>query len=247
LNPSGKGKMSKREGRAPDGAVLPVFVRTFEELGYLQEAMVNYMALVGWSFDGQTELMDREELIDRFSLERVNASPGAWDYDKLANFNGLYIRNWSAAALTKRLMPFLEAAGLKADYDTMLKITPTVQERLTMLSDVVEWVDMFFIDKLPDFDLNLMVPKKMSLEDIPRILNRAHLILAQCDFNHAAIEEALRAEAKALDIKVGQMFQPIRVAVCGKMVAPPLFETLEILGKNTVLKRIEEVLQRLEA
>ncbi len=245
LNPAGKGKMSKREGRAPDGRVLPVFTRTFEEIGYLPDAMVNYLALVGWSFDDKTEVMSRAELIERFSLDRVNASPAAWSYDKLDHFNGLYIREMDAEPLTTLLMPYLEKAGIQANFQTMLKITPTIQERLTVLSDVAQWVDFFFVDELPEYDLNTLVPKKMALADIPNILTTAREILSEVELNHDALDAALREGAKAVGVKAGQMFQPIRVAVCGKMVAPPLFDTLEIMGKATVLKRIDEALIRL--
>ena len=178
LNPTGKGKMSKREGRSPDGKVLPVFVRTFAELGYLPEAMVNYLALVGWSFDDKTELMSREELIERFSLERVNASPAAWSYDKLDHFNGLYLRQMDPAALTKLLLPFLERDGIQADYETLLKIAPHIQERLTVLSDAAEWVDFFFVDELPPYDLGTLVPKKMTLGDIPFFITMIYMIRA---------------------------------------------------------------------
>jgi len=246
LNPTGKGKMSKREERAPDGRLLPVFVRTFEEKGYLPEAMVNYLALLGWSYDDKTEIMSREELIERFTLERVNPSPAAWNYDKLDHFNGLYIRNLPVEDLTDRVLPFVTAAGINADRETMLKITPLIQERLTVLSDAPQWVDFFFVDPLPDYDLNLLVPQKMSLADVPQILHSARAILAQTDFTHEALDQALRAEAQMLGIKPGQMFQPIRVAVCGKMVAPPLFETLAILGREKVLQRVDRALARLE-
>ena len=245
LNPAGKGKMSKREGRAPDGRMLPVFVRTFKELGYLPEAMVNYLALVGWSFDDKTEIMSRDDLIERFSLERVNASPASWDYSKLDHFNGVYIRSLTAEDLTNRLMPYLADAGINADRDTILKVAPHIQERLTVLSDAAEWVDFFFVDTLPEYDLNLLVPKKMSLDDIPAILQSARNILTETEFTHDAIDAALREGAQAMEVKVGQMFQPIRVAVCGKMVAPPLFDTLEILGRETVLKRLDSTLERL--
>ncbi len=246
LNPAGKGKMSKREERAPDGKIYPVFVHTFKERGYLPEAMINYLALVGWSYDDKTEFMSREELIERFSLERVNASPAAWNYEKLDYFNGYYIRQLSIEALTDRLLPFLAAAGIKADRETMLKITPLIQERLTVLSDAPSWVDFFFVDELPPYDLNLLVPKKMSLADVPNILRTARRVLANSDFTHEAIEAILRSTAGELGLKVGEMLQPIRVAVCGKMVAPPLFETLAILGRETVLKRIERALERLQ-
>jgi glutamyl-tRNA synthetase len=246
LNPAGKGKMSKREGRAPDGRLLPVFVRTFEELGYLPEAMINYLALLGWSFDDKTEVMSRAELIERFSLERVNASPAAWSYEKLDHFNGLYIRSLPPADLTQRLLPYLDQAGIQADAETMLKITPLIQERLTVLSEVNEWVDFFFVEDLPPYDLDLLVPKKMSLNDVSPILQKAYETLATIDFTAAQIDNSLRAAANELDVKVGQMFQPIRVAVCGKLVAPPLFETLEILGQATVLKRLEQALALLQ-
>lgn len=247
LNPTGKGKMSKREERAPDGRLLPVFVRTFEEKGYLSEAMVNYLALLGWSYDDKTEIMSREELIERFSLDRVNPSPAAWNYDKLDHFDGIYIRSLPVEDLTDRLLPFVRTAGINADRETLLNITPLIRERLTVLSDAPPWVDFFFMDDLPDYDLNLLVPQKMSLADIPNLLQRARAILAQTDFTHDALDQALRAEAQTLGIKPGQMFQPIRVAVCGKMVAPPLFETLAILGRKKALWRIDQALVRLRS
>jgi glutamyl-tRNA synthetase len=245
LNPAGKGKMSKREERAPDGKIHPVFVHSFKERGYLPDALVNYLALVGWSYDDKTELMSREELIERFSLERVNPSPAAWDYDKLDHFNGLYLRSLSVEALTDQLLPFLAAAGLNADRATLLKITPLIRERLIVLGDAPQWVDFFFVDELPAYDLNLLIPKKMSLADVPTLLQTARQTLAESDFTHAAIEANLRQAAAELGLKVGDFLQPIRVAVCGKLVAPPLFETLTILGQEKVLQRINQALEQL--
>jgi len=246
LNPTGKGKMSKRESRAPDGRLLPVFVRTFEELGYLPEAMVNYLALLGWSFDGQTELMTMAELIERFSLDRVNASPAAWNYDKLDHFNGHYIRELAVDDLTDRLLPHLSAAGIQADRETMLKITPHIQERLKTLLDAAEWVDFFFVDELPDYDPTGLIPKKAEATTALTALQKAAEILTSTEFSHDALNTALRAAAGDLGLKVGQMFQPIRVAVAGKMVAPPLFETLEILGRDTVLERVKQAIVKLQ-
>ena len=242
LNPAGKGKMSKRELPADDGTVKPVFVHTFKELGYLPEAMINYLALLGWSYDDKTEIMSREELIERFSLDRINTSPASWNYEKLDHFNGIYIRSLSIEDLTGRLLPFLAQAGIVADRETMLKITPLIQERLTTLSEAPAWVDFFFVDELPPFDLNLLVPKKMTLADIPPILEKATHILQETAFTHDALEASLREGAQELEIKAGQMFQPIRVAVCGKQVSPPLFGTLEILGREKSLERIHDAL-----
>ena len=246
LNPSGKGKMSKREGRAPDGQVLPVFVRTFEELGYLSEAMVNYLALLGWSYDDKTEFMTRAELIERFSLNRVNASPAAWNYDKLDHFNGHYIRQLSVEDLTDRLLPYLSAAGLQADRQTMLKVTPLIQERLTKLSEAPDKVDFFFVDELPDYSSAELIPKKGDATLALTVLQRANQTLQAVDFTHDALDAALRADAEELGVKAGKMFQPIRVAVCGRMVAPPLFETLEVLGRETSLKRVKQAIGKLQ-
>ncbi len=236
--------MSKREDRAPDGQVYPVFVHSFKERGYLPEALINYLALIGWSHDDKTEIMSQEELIERFSLERVNPSPAAWNYEKLDHFNGLYIRNLPPTELTGRLLPFLAEAGFPADREMMLKITPLIQERLIVLSDVSQWVDFFFVAELPDYDLNLLVPKKMTLADVPNILQTARRILAESEFTHERLDANLRAAATEAGLKPGELFQPIRVAVCGKMIAPPLFETLEILGQEKTLQRIDQALER---
>ncbi len=246
LNPSGKGKMSKREGRAPDGQILPVFVRTFQELGYLSEAMVNYLALLGWSYDDKTEFMTRAELIERFDLARVNASPAAWNYEKLDHFNGHYIRQLDVEDLTDRLLPYLTAAGFKADRQKMLKITPLIQERLTTLSEAPSKVDFFFTDELPDYDRAELIPKKGDAAMALTVLKRAYRTLQAAEFKHDELASALRADAQELGLKVGQMFQPIRVAVCGRMVAPPLFETLEVVGRETSLKRIDQALAKLQ-
>jgi glutamyl-tRNA synthetase len=191
--------------------------------------------------------MTREELIDRFSLERINPSPAAWDYDKLNYFNGVYIRQLSIEDLTDRLLPHLHRVGISADRETILRIAPAIQERLTTLNDAAEWVDFFFVDDLPDYDLTELVPKKMALDDVPGILEHARKTLAELEFTHDTLDQGLREGAKAAGLKPGQMFQPIRVAVCGKKVAPPLFDTLEVLGKAKVLKRIDETLVRLAA
>jgi glutamyl-tRNA synthetase len=245
LNPTGKGKMSKREDRAPDGRVLPVFVRTFEEAGYLPEAMVNYLALVGWSFDDKTEIMSREELIERFTLERVNASPAVWNYEKLDHLNGCYIRSLSVEDLTRRLLPYLAEAGYEASYERMLPITPLIRERITTLRDVAHAADFFFLDELAPYDPAELIPQKADAALARTVLERAHARLAETEFTLEALEPALRGEAEALQIKTGHMFQPVRVAVCGRKAAPPLFETIMVLGRATCLARIEKAIGKL--
>jgi glutamyl-tRNA synthetase len=246
LNPSGKGKMSKREDRAPDGKLLPVFVRRFEELGYLPEAMINYLALLGWSFDDKTEIMTRQELIERFSLERVNTSPAVWNYEKLDHLNGCYIRQLPVAELAGRLEPHLRAAGYQVDRETLLGVTPLIQERITTLSDAVAAADFFFLDELKPYDGADLIPPKGDARIALAALEGARDTLAAVEFRHDALDAALRAAAAALGIKTGQMFQPIRVAVCGRKAAPPLFETMQVLGRQKCLKRIGQAIQKLQ-
>jgi glutamyl-tRNA synthetase len=246
LNPTGKGKMSKREDRAPDGKLLPVFVRRFEELGYLPEAMLNYLALLGWSYDDKTEIMTRQELIERFSLERVNASPAVWNYEKLDHLNGCYIRQLTVAELADRIEPYLRAAGYEVDCETLLGVTPLIQERITTLSDAVAAADFFFLEELKPYDSADLIPPKGDARVALAALERARDALAAVEFSHDALDVALRAEAAALGIKTGQMFQPIRVAVCGRKAAPPLFETMQVLGRQKCLKRIGQAIKKLQ-
>ncbi len=246
LNPTGKGKMSKREGRAPDGTLLPVFVRRFEEMGYLPEAMVNFMALLGWSYDDKTEMMSRAELIERFGIERINTAPAVWNYEKLNHFNGNYIRQLPVAELAERLAPFVFAAGFSVSHDKLLAITPLIQERMERLTDVATVADFFFVDQLPDYDPAELIPKKGDAALALRVLERAREVLEKTEFSREALEAALRAAADELGVKSGQIFQPIRVAVSGRKVSPPLFETLEVLGKETTLRRVDEAIGKLQ-
>jgi len=245
LNPTGKGKMSKREDRAPDGRLLPVFVRSFEETGYLPEAMINYLALLGWSFDDKTEIMSRAELIERFGLDRVNASPAIWNYEKLDHFNGSYIRLLPVEDLAGRLLPFLEAAGYRVEREKLLAVVPLIRERITRLSDAVAVADFFFLEELAPYNIADLIPPKGDASLALAVLNRARQVLATADFQRDALEAALRPEAEALGLKPGSMFQPIRVAACGRKAAPPLFETLEVLGRDVCLKRIDRAIGQL--
>ena len=246
LNPTGKGKMSKREDRAPDGRILPVFVRTFQQAGYLPEAMINYLALLGWSYDDKTEIMSRQELIERFSLERVNASPAVWNYEKLDHMNGYYIRSLSIEELTRRLLPFAAEAGFDATFEKMLPVTPLIRERMTTLRDVGRVADFFFLNELPPYDPAELIPQKGDAAMALAVLESARRRLAEIDFTLESLEPALRGEAAALKIKTGQMFQPVRVAVCGRKAAPPLFETILVLGRATCLKRIGQAIEKLK-
>ena len=129
----------------------------------------------------------------------------------------------------------------------MLAVTPLIRERIKLLGDVITVADFFFLDELPPYDTAELIPQKGDRAMALRVLERAREVLPATEFAHDALEQALRAEANSLAIKAGQMFQPIRVAVCGRKEAPPLFETLEVLGRETCLRRIGRALELLPA
>jgi len=238
LAPTGKGKLSKRHGG--------VAVREFRREGYLPAAMVNFLARVGWAYDDKTEFFTRQELIEKFSLEGVNKSPAAFSYDKLEWMDGVYIRQLGTDDLAERLLPFLTGAGLPADRATVRRIVPLVQERLKKLAEVVEWTDFFFTAEL-NYAPQLLVAKKMTAEESLAALRKARETLAALpDFEEKTLEQTLRALVEELGLKAGQLFGIIRVAVTGKKVAPPLFGTLSILGRERALERLDHAEEVLE-
>ena len=237
---------------APDGSKLSkrrhgpvVSVLTYRDAGFLPHAYINFLCLLGWSPKDNREQLTRQELIDAFSFEgihRHNAVVNFTDEDpidpKAMWLNAELIRTLSVEELADKMLPFACAAGLRAEPAKMLQIAPLLRERVKTLRDVVTMADFFFVDELPPYDPAELIPQKGDKALARAVLMEAREILAGAEFSHARLEAALRAGAERLKIKAGQMFQPIRVAVCGRKNAPPLFETLEVLGKETVLARI---------
>jgi glutamyl-tRNA synthetase len=147
--------------------------------------------------------------------------------------------------LSARLLPIVCGAGFNATPGKMLRVTPLIRERIKLLRDVLTAADFFFVDQLPPYDPAELIPQKGDMAMALRVLTRAREVLANVEFKHDPLDQALRAAAQELGVKAGQMFQPIRVAVCGRKNAPPLFETLEVLGRETTLARIEQALQKI--
>ncbi len=143
-------------------------------------------------------------------------------------------------------MPVLEQAGIDADRETMRRIIPLIQERLKRLVDVPGLVDFFFVEELPDYDPAMLIPKKMTAAELHPLLAEARALLARVTpFTQDSLERSLRSLAGTKGVKAGQLFTPIRVAVCGRTVAPPLFGTLEVLGRERVLARVELALDKI--
>ena len=237
LAPSGKGKLSKRHGG--------VEVREFRRQGYLPEAMVNYLARVGWSYDDKTEIFGQDELVRVFDLSGVNNSPARFSYERLESMNAYYIRQLEPDDLARRLVPFLQQEGIEAETTDLVPLVPLIQERLKTLSDAVDWIDFFFREPAA-VQADQLVGKKMTASQSLEALQHARDTLhALPDFQVETIDGALRSLAEELGLKVGQLLGSVRVAVSGKTVAPPLFETLSILGRERTLSRIDRGIEAL--
>ncbi len=246
---------------APDGSKLSkrkhgpvVSVTTYRDAGFLAHSYVNFLCLLGWSPKDDRERMTRQELIDAFSLEGVNRSNATVNFTdddpldpKAVWLNAEHIRSLPAEDLAAQLLPFASAAGFQVDPARMLQVTPLIQQRIKTLRDVATAADFFFVDELPPYFSAELIPQKGDAAMASVALVHAREILARTEFSHNSLDAALRAGAADLKIKAGQMFQPIRVAVCGRKEAPPLFETLEVLGRETCLHRIGRAIEMLAA
>jgi len=245
LNPSGKGKMSKRHAVEAKGGVNTIFTLEMKALGYLPEAVRNWLALMGWSYDDHTELFSLPELVDKFSLDKLTPSPAAVNYSKLDHFNGIYIRSLTEADLAARLQPFFAAAGLPVQEDDLQPVIPLIRERVHTLDDAVEIAGFLFRPEVSP-DPSRLVGKDMSPADTRRALQGARGCLEGiADLAPEPTEAALRKTAEELGISAAQLFGILRIAVTGQPVSPPLIESMAIVGKQTVLRRIVQALRLL--
>jgi glutamyl-tRNA synthetase len=249
---------------APDGTKLSkrrhgsvVSVTTYRDAGFLSDAFINFLCLLGWSPKNDRENMSLQELVEIFSLEGINRSNAVVNFKEPATtpeemfdpkavwLNAEHIRGLAVEDLSARLLPIVHGAGFNVTAEKMLRVTPLIRERIKLLRDVLSAADFFFVDQLPAYDPVELIPQKGDMAMARKVLTRAREVLANVEFKHDPLDQALRGAAQELGVKTGQMFQPIRVAVCGRKNAPPLFETLEVLGCETTLTRIEQALQKI--
>lgn len=234
-------KLSKRHGSTS--------VRDFRAKGYLPEALLNYVSLVGWSYDGEKEFFTREELEKCFSLEKINKAPGVFDYQKLDWFNAQYIRQKSDKELADLLMPYLKQAGRLDDsgYDRLLAFVPGVRDRLTLLSDIVAMTD--FLEDHGEPDVAILIPKKMDAASSLSSL-KAVYELVKDDLAKGRTDDELQNDlcelAQGLGIKNAGVFNPLRAAVTGLQVSPPPFSCIHLLGEEESYRRIERAIEVLE-
>jgi glutamyl-tRNA synthetase len=274
---------------APDGTKLSkrrhgpvVSVTTYRDAGFLPEAFINFLCLLGWSPKDDRTKMSLQELTDAFSLEGINRANAVVNFKEPSDIgvglpllaavarsgsgsdarslrqipeetfdpkavwlNAEHIRALPIDDLSRCLLPIVHERYPHVTAEKIKKIAPLIRERIKFLRDVLAAADFFFVDQLPRYDLAELIPQKGDAAMALKALQKAQEVLPHVEFKHAPLDHALRAAAQELGLKAGQMFQPIRVAVCGRKNAPPLFETLEVLGKETTLSRIEDAVRKL--
>jgi glutamyl-tRNA synthetase len=224
LGTDGK-KLSKRHGATG--------VDELRQEGYYAPALLNFLALLGWSYDDKTTVMSRDELIERFDLDRVVPSPAAFDYQKLDWMNGVYLRGLSEEDYAAALLGYLHETGHDWDEELVRRSVPIVQEKIERFGQYPDFAGFLFREVHPDPTL---------LEGREPVVAAARDALAQVEpFDAEQIEKALRALAEKLELSPRKAFEPIRVAVTGSKISPGLFESLELLGKDEALKRLSAV------
>jgi glutamyl-tRNA synthetase len=239
--PDGK-KLSKRTGAANS--------RDVREKGFLPEAVLNFVSLIGWApgEGSDQEIFTRDQLISQFSLQGINPASGVFDIAKMEWMNGLYIRNLPVGEFIERAAPFVKAAGIVIPDEKFAAIAPYVQERVKVLTEVPPMVDFLQEDRPLERQMDAMFQKAMTPQMARTVLERSEAALkALPEFSVPAIDQTLRQVATDLGLKPGPAFVVLRIAVTGKTVTPPLFESFAVLGRDRVLSRIAETLQVIPA
>jgi glutamyl-tRNA synthetase len=246
---------------APDGTKLSkrrhgpvVSVTTYRDAGFLPQAFINFLCLLGWSPKDDREFLTLNELTAAFTLENVNRSNAVVNFTEEDPFdpkavwlNAEHIRALPVEELGANLQPFFTKAGFDPEPEKVLAITPLIRERIKLLGDAVSAADFFFVKELAPYDPADLIPQKGDAALARRVLEHAGQVLATTAFDHDSLDQALRSAASQLGLKAGPMFQPIRVAVCGRKNAPPLFETMAVLGRELCISRIRRAEASLES
>ncbi len=238
-----RSKLSKRHGATA--------INEYRDQGYLPEAMINFLALLGWSLDDKTEFLSREEIVKHFSLERVSKTAAVFNRDKLDWMNGVYLRNLSLEDYSERAISFLER-GLPSeverplDADYIRQIMPLIQERAKTLAEVSQLSEFFFVDKL-GYDAGLLLGKLEGGQAVKTLQAAITRLEGLGNWDAASLETALRPMAEELSLKAGVFFGLLRVATTGRTAAPPLFQTMEVLGEERCLKCLKTALDKLSA
>ncbi|HLO15248.1 MAG TPA: glutamate--tRNA ligase [Anaerolineales bacterium] len=246
LRPSGKGKMSKRDTAAAMKDGHSIFVDDLDGLGYIPEGVLNWIALMGWGV-AEDEVMTLNQMVERFSIDSLTPSPAAINFQKLDHFNGTHIRLLATEELAQRIKPYLTESGLVVDEAKLLKVTPLIRERLITLDDCIAFASFFFKETVEPNPEELLA-KGLDARQSAEVARKAHDILASLpDLSHQIAEPPMREFVEKSGLSANQVFGIVRVAVTGQKVSPPLFESMEIIGKEKVLERLRRAIEILES
>jgi glutamyl-tRNA synthetase len=245
LKPSGKGKLSKRDGVDAQKDGHSVFLKDMQSLGYTPEGVLNWIVLMGWGV-AEDDIMTLDQMVERFDLLHLNPSPAAINFAKLDHFNGTHIRLLSTEDLASRVKPFLVNAGYVVDDDKLLRIVPLIRERMVTLDDSVSFAGWFFDETVMPNPEDL-VGKNLSIERSADIVKKAYAIISDLpDMKPDTVEPPMRKLVEDEGLNPNQVFGILRVAITGQTVSPPLFESSDIVGKEEVLHRLDHAIQLLE-
>ncbi len=245
LKPSGKGKLSKRDATLAMNDGYSVFIKDMNELGFTPEGINNWIALMGWGVP-ENDVMTLPQMIERFDIGHLTASPAAINFQKLDHFNGTHIRLLPTGELAARLQPFFARQGLTVNPEALLRIVPIIRERLITLDDCLAFAAFFFKDDVTPVPEEL-IAKGLDAKQSAQVARKSYEILSGLpELTHAAAEPPMRAYVESSGLSPNQVFGIIRVAVTGQKVSPPLFESMEIIGRAKVLERLEKAAQMLE-
>jgi glutamyl-tRNA synthetase len=245
LKPTGKGKMSKREAADAMKDGHSIFIKDMSELGFTPEGVLNWSALMGWGV-AEDDVMSLDEMIERFSIDGLTPSPAAINFQKLDHFNATHIRLLTAEDLAARLKPYFAKENLKVDDVTLLKVIPLIRERLVTLDDCLQFGAFFFKEDVTPSREDL-VAKGLDAKESAEIARKCYEILAGLpDITHATAEPPMRAYVESSGLNANQVFGILRVATTGQKVSPPLFESMEVIGREKCLARIKKAIEILE-
>ena len=245
LKPSGKGKMSKRDTAEAMKDGYSIFLKDMQTLGYTPEGVLNWIVLMGWGV-AEDDVMSLDQMVERFDLAHLNPSPAAINFAKLDHFNGTHIRMLSTEDLAGRVKPFFVEAGFNVKDDLLIKVVPLIRERLVTLDDCVPFAGWYFKDSVTPKPEEL-VAKNLSPQESAEVARKSYEVLTGLpELSHALAEPPMRKLVEDLGLNPNQVFGILRVAVTGQTVSPPLFESMEIVGKEVVLQRIRSAIEILE-
>jgi len=245
LKPSGKGKMSKREAAEAIKDGHSIFIGDLKDLGYTPEGVLNWIVLMGWGV-AEDDVMSLDEMVERFNIDSLTPSPAAINFQKLDHFNGTHIRLLTTEDLSARIKPYFVGAGLDVRDEALLKITPLIRERLVTLDDCLAFASFFFKENVEPNPEDL-IAKGLDAKQSSEVARKSYEILSALpEISHQTAEPPMRAYVESSGLNANQVFGILRVALTGQKVSPPLFESMEIIGKEKCLQRLQSAIRILE-